>query len=194
MKCRICGAKLAKKGDLCTKCYNELQEEMKFNEDKKVLFTLKPMYSLKRCFKRIAWYLVIAIASIMYSINIAVTEGGFGNILVSVIGSIGLLLLFVCYFAYRKYYATNNKMVFYETRVKKITKYPLMEKTVKNIKYDDIEDIVYYSAGSIDKKKVGQIIIYARKTGYFGGIRISEIEDIEGKFEKLRSILPVEFE
>ena len=49
MKCRICGAKLAKKGDLCTKCYNELQEEMKFNEDKKVLFTLKPMYSLKRC-------------------------------------------------------------------------------------------------------------------------------------------------
>ena len=33
MECRVCGAKLRKKGDLCPKCYKEMVEEEELKND-----------------------------------------------------------------------------------------------------------------------------------------------------------------
>ena len=63
MKCSICGAKLKKEGDICTNCYNKLQEEEILKEDKNVVFELNRKYSIAYEITKYTWIFVIFIIS-----------------------------------------------------------------------------------------------------------------------------------
>ena len=48
MECRVCGAKLRKKGDLCPKCYKEMVEEEELKNDVVPVFASIHRYKCRK--------------------------------------------------------------------------------------------------------------------------------------------------
>ena len=182
MRCRICGARLKKDGDICKNCYQEYKDKEALkskNEDK--IFEVKRKYSPKfNLLKNGELILVL----LMVSLAGLATYGTLLGILITILCVVG----FGAWMFYNKKRATGTKTTFYETRFKYRAKYPLVDKE-EIILYKDIKDMAYFQTRSQKMNKIGDIRFYTK--GFLSGLTIQDIPDIEENFEKMRDIINV---
>ena len=187
MKCRVCGAELKKEGDLCPNCYKELKKEEELRADIKELFVIKRKY--KPLFHiRQRWDVtIIAILCIFFS--------AFGKQWFQMIFSLVLyILIMLGYLAFEKMVSQRERIIFYEKKVVKYSTVPIFGMT-KELSYDKLRDIAYYQQTLNQKSNnMGDFIIYAKYTGYFGGLRMNSVENGSEIMQQLYEILPIEFD
>ena len=90
--------------------------------------------------------------------------------------------------------AAKEKIVFYEKKVVKYSKVPFFGST-KEVAYKDIKDIVYhqYSLGQ-KRAKMGDIVIYVKYTGYFGGLKLNNVENGTEVIQEIIEKVPIRVE
>lgn len=190
MRCSICGAKLAKDGDICKNCYKEFQEEEELRKDTKEQLIVKRKYLIAyEVFKYIELMILFVFAMI-----ICISSGGIGESLV-VIGIFALIFGFLLFLDKRLAVAT--KVVFYEKKaVYTFNMGPI--NTTKVVKYDEISDVRYFQNHRQKKFGFGDLCIYTKGiipgAGFFGGFQIRNIENVQGNLEKIGEILGITIE
>lgn len=187
MKCRRCGATLKKQGDLCAKCYNEMKEEEELKNDVKPVLTVKrkynPVYHLKQRWDII---LIMLLAAVSLFSN-GVIWGGLGTL------ALGIIIILV-YLAWQKMLVLKEKIVFYEKKVVKYSEMPIFGGT-REVSYKNLKDITYYQQTRRQKKaNLGDLVIYVKYTGYFGGISMTNVENGAELIAQISELLPIEFE
>ena len=187
MKCRRCGATLKKQGDLCSKCYKAIKEEEELKNDVNPLVTVKrkynPVYHLKQRWDVI---LIMLLAAISLFTN-GVIWGGIGTLVLGI-------AIVLAYLAIQKLLVLKEKIVFYEKKVVKYSDMPIIGGT-REIPYKNVKDITYYQQTYRQKRaNLGDIVIYVKYTGYFGGIRMNNIENGAEVIAQIRELVPIEFE
>ena len=170
MECRRCGAVLRKKGDFCPKCYKEILEEEELKNDVIPVLTIKRKYKPSFHIKQ-RWDLILITILCVFSCVTA------GHIFVAILcGIIGFACL-LGYLAFQKMLVAKEKVVFYEKKVVKYSKVPFFGST-KEVAYKNIKDIAYFQQSLRQKRaNMGDIVVYVKYTGYFGGIRLNNVEN-----------------
>lgn len=187
MKCRRCGAELKKKADFCSKCYKEVKEEEELKNDVKPVLTVKRKY--KPGFHLKQRWDVILIAFLTVGTCISVN-----NYLGAILVTIAAIAILLAYLAFEKMLVLKEKIVFYEKKVVKYSDVPIIGGT-KEVPYKDIKDIAYYQQTLRQKRSdMGDIVIYVKYTGYFGGIRMNNVENGQAVIEEIIEKVPIEFE
>ncbi|MBQ7410308.1 MAG: PH domain-containing protein [Clostridia bacterium] len=191
MKCRICGAKLKKDGDICTNCYKEFQEEEDLKKDTNEKLKLKRKYSINYEISKCTELIILAILSII----LCVSAGGFLEALavVLIFAAVIGLVLFV-----DKRLAMATKAVFYEKKAVYTFKFLFMDVT-KVVKYSEIADVRYFQTRRQKKFGFGDLCVYAKGvipgSGYLNGFQIKNIENVEEVLKQIGEIVgPIEEE
>jgi len=185
MKCRICGAKLKKDGDICNVCYKEFQEEEDLKKDTNQKLCIKRKYLISyEIIKRLELIIVFTLALLLCIFSGGILEG----LAVIVIG----ILIIGTILAYSKRAAIGTKIIFYEKKVVFIKKY-LFFNEEKTIKYSDIRDVTYFQTLRQKKFKLGDLCIYTKEAipglGYFNGCHISNIENVNETLSQIAQIV-----
>ncbi len=181
MRCKICGAKLKKDGDICKNCYDEhvKKEKLKLDNEEK-LYSIKRKYSPK--------YNLLKSGDLILLILIIILSGfsAFNTV-------IGILIIFLClilfgaWMFFNKRRAMGTITTFYETKLKYRAKYLFVDRE-EIIEYDNIKDIQYFQQNYSQKWcKIGDIRFYTN--GFLSGLTINDIPDIKENFEKIRDII-----
>lgn len=180
MKCKICGAELKKKGDICKNCYEEYREIEKLKTiNEKELFKVNRKYSPKFNLLKNGEIIVLLLIIIF---------AGFS----SYNTGIGILIAFLCLVAFglwmffNKKRAMGTKTIFYETKLKYVAKYLFVDKE-EIIAYEDIKDMAYFQTRSQKICKIGDIRFYTK--GFLAGMTITDIPNIEENFNQMRDII-----
>lgn len=184
MKCRRCGAVLRKEGDLCPKCHKAMLEEEELKNDVKALLTVKrkykPGFHLKQRID--VMFIIFLVVGSLFS------AGHFFVGILSLAVGIGIIL---AYLAIQKIYALNEKVVFYEKKVVKYSSVPIIG-VDKEIPYKNISDIAYYQQSLRQKKaNIGDLVIYVKYTGFFGGIRLNNVENGNEIIQEIIDRIPI---
>lgn len=181
MKCKICGAKLNKDGDICKNCYQNILEEEKLEKDVNEILKIKrkymPAYEIYTLTLLIILFVLwsiflLAIQSFLYSLL---------SLLISVIIIAGILLI-------RKKIAIGTRCVFYETKVKYNFDFLFIHKE-KIIKYENIKDISYYQTRKQRKYDMADLCVYVKYTGLIGGFSIENMPNATKDLEKIKEIV-----
>lgn len=190
MRCSICGARLAKEGDICKNCYKEFQEEEELKKDTKEQLKIKRKYSIAY---EITKYVELIILWV-FAMIVCISSGGVLESFV-VIGIFALIFGFLLFIDKRLAVAT--KVVFYEKKAVYTFNMPLINST-KVVKYDDISDVRYFQTRRQKKFGFGDLCIYTKGVipgaGFFGGFQIKNIENVQGNLEKIGEILGITVE
>lgn len=180
MRCKMCGAKLKKNGNLCRNCYEKYKDSEKLkaiNEEE--VFSIKRKYSPK--------FNLLKNGEIIVLLLIVVLAGFSSyNTIIGILITILCIVLFGAWMFFNKKRAIGTKTTFYETKFKHKTKYPLIDNE-EIILYDDIKDMAYFQTRSQKICKIGDIRFYTK--GFLNGITIHDIPDIEENFNKIRDII-----
>ena len=180
MRCKMCGAKLKKEGNICKNCYEEYKEQEKLkaiNEEE--LFRVNRKYSPK--------FNLLKNGEIMVLLLIVALAG-----LSSYSTAIGILIAILCVVAFglwmffNKKRAMGTKTIFYETKLKYVAKYPFVDRE-EIVLYNDIKDMAYFQTRSQKMCKIGDIRFYTK--GFLAGVTINDIPNIEENFNKMREII-----
>ena len=190
MRCSICGAKLAKEGDICKNCYKEFQEEEELKKDINEQLKIKRKYSIAY---EVAKYVELIILAI-FALIVCVSSGGIWESLV-VVGVFAVIFGFLLFIDKRLAVAT--KVVFYEKKVVyTFDMWPI--NTTKVVKYDEISDIRYFQSRRQKKFGFGDLCVYTKGVipgvGFFGGFQIKNIENVQGNLDKIGEILGITLE
>lgn len=189
MKCRICGAKLKKEGDICTNCYKEFQEEEDLKKDTAEKLKLKRKYSIKYELSKYAELFLIAILSLIVCISAGGWLEGLGVILIFTVVIGGLIF-------FDKRIAIATKAVFYEKKAVYTFKFLFMDVT-KVVKYADIADVRYFQTRRQKKYGFGDLCVYTKGvipgSGFINGFQIKNIENVEEVLKQIGEIVgPIE--
>ena len=180
MRCKMCGAKLKKEGDVCRNCYQKYKEKEKLmaDDEKEILRVGRkyaPKFNLLKSGELIVLLLIIALAAFS-------TYGTFLGILVSI-----LCIIFLgAWMFLNKKRALGTKTIFYETKLRYKAKYLFVDKE-EVVPYNDIKDMAYFQTRSQKMCKIGDIRFYTK--GFLSGITINDIPEIEESFGKMRDII-----
>ncbi len=181
MKCKICGAKLNKDGDICKNCYQNILEEEKLEKDVNEILKIKrkymPAYEIYTLTELIIIFVVV-------SISLLATQGflhSLLSLLIFVIIIAGILLI-------RKKIAIGTRCVFYETKVKYNFDFLFIHKE-KIIKYENINDISYYQTRKQKKYDMADLCVYVKYTGLIGGFSIKNMPNATKDLEKIKEIV-----
>lgn len=190
MRCSICGAKLAKEGDICKNCYKEFQEEEELKKDTNEQLKIKRKYSIAY---EVAKYVELIILAI-FALIVCVSSGGIWESLV-VVGVFAVIFGFLLFIDKRLAVAT--KVVFYEKKV--VYTFDMGPiNTTKVVKYDEISDIRYFQSRRQKKFGFGDLCVYTKGVipgaGFFGGFQIKNIENVQGNLDKIGEILGITLE
>lgn len=190
MRCSICGAKLAKEGDICKNCYKEFQEEEELKKDINEQLKIKRKYSIAY---EVAKYVELIILAI-FALIVCVSSGGIWESLV-VVGVFAVIFGFLLFIDKRLAVAT--KVVFYEKKV--VYTFDMGPiNTTKVVKYDEISDIRYFQSRRQKKFGFGDLCVYTKGVipgaGFFGGFQIKNIENVQGNLDKIGEILGITLE
>lgn len=180
MRCKMCGAKLKKDGDICKNCYEEYQEQKRLKADnEEELFRIgrkySPKFNMLKNGEMIALLLIISLA-------------GFSSYGVF----LGILITFFCvvffglWMFFNKNRAMGTRTIFYETKLRYKAQYLFINKD-EVISYNDIKDMAYFQTRSQKMCKIGDIRFYTK--GFLSGLTISDIPEIEENFGKMRDII-----
>lgn len=189
MKCRICGANLAKENaDICVDCYKKYQEEEELKNDTNIIYTIDSRFSMG--------YEIIKYIEVILIILLAVL-GCFAlsNIKQAVLCLVGLFLFLLVAIFNDRLKARNNKMTFYESKLVYNTKNILITNE-KVLKYSDLADITYFQ--SIRQKifKRGDLCIYVKGTlpggSLIGGAQFKDVNNIKQIYSDLVELLGID--
>lgn len=180
MRCKICGAKLKRDGDICKNCYKEYKEkEALYKDNEEKTFEIKrkysPIYNLLMSSEFILILLLISLAGL----------DKFGTIIGIMISILCLIVLGVWLF-YTKKRAYGTKTTFYQTKFKFSAKYPLGNKE-EVIPYSDVKDMAFFQTFWQKRFQTGDIRFYTK--GFLNGITIKDIPNIKENFAKMQNII-----
>ena len=185
MRCRICGAKLKKDGDICTNCYKEFQEEEDLKKDTNEKLKIKRKYSIKYELLKCAELFLLAILSLIVCFSAGGILEGLGVILIFVVLIGGILFI-------DKRLAHATKAVFYEKKAVYTFKFAFIDVT-KVVKYTDIADVRYFQTRRQKKYGFGDLCIYAKGvipgSGFMNGFQIKNIENVDEVLSQIGEII-----
>ena len=189
--CKICGAKLKKEGDICRNCYKMYKEDEEFKNDKDVQLVVKRSYSISRVVQSyIVMFVILIICAVFFFIAKRILEG-------FIVIGLFILALAVLLFI-DKWQAKGTKAVFYKKRVVYCHDFLFFSKR-KEVRYNDIDDILIAQKRGQKKEGSGDLLIYAKgnviplKT-LLSGFEIKNVENVEEVFNKILDVIGIEFE
>lgn len=180
MRCKICGAKLKKEGDICKNCYKEYKEkETLYKDDEEKNFEIKrkysPVYNLLRSGEIILILLLISLTGL----------DKFG-IVVGILITILCLIVLGAWLFYNKKRAYGTKTIFYQTKFRFLAKYPLVNRE-EVIAYSDVKDMAFFQTWTQKLFKTADIRFYTK--GFLNGLTIKDIPNIKENFTKMQNII-----
>lgn len=180
MRCKICGAKLKKEGDICKKCYKEYKEkEALYADNEEIVFEIKrkysPGYNLLRNYEIILILLIVSLSAF----------SSFGNIL-GILITIFCIIVLGAWMFFNKKRSIGTKTTFYKTKFRFKAKYPLVNRE-EVIPYSDIKDMAFFQTCLQKKFKVADIRFYTK--GFLSGITIKDIPNIKENFAIMQDII-----
>lgn len=178
MKCRICGAKLRKDGDICKTCYEEYCKEETLEKDVKESYKLHRKYiPLFQLSQYIDWIIIAFFVFITF-----IAQAQFAMAIIFIL--IALIILgIVMFLAKRK--AINTTCTFYEKKI--VWKYKDKRKTIA---YVDIKEITYYQTRFQKLFDLADIQIRPEKGNYLiNGFEIKNVPDFENTWKKIEEII-----
>lgn len=182
MNCKICGAELKKPGELCNNCMNKLLEEQERRNDKSPVYTFKRKfvlgYELLKHIEQIG--VVIFMIVVILSVDLAYWKYAL------LIGG-AFAILGICCLFYLKFKINSGECTLYRTKL--IFSQGILKKRVKEIPFNEIEE-VYYQLGNMQQLfKVGTIVIKKKTRNlldkYLYIESVKNVETVFGKFEEL---------
>ena len=180
MRCKVCGAKLKREGDICKNCYEkQLKKENLMADNEQEIYSIKRKYSPKFNLLKNGEIILFVVIVILAGFSTFGTGLGILIMLLS-------FLLFGGWMFYNKLRAMGTKTTFYQTKFRYKAKYPLVNRE-EVVSYKDIKDIAYFQTRSQKICKIGDIRFYTK--GFLSGITIHDIPDIEENFNKMRDII-----
>ena len=191
MKCRICGANLAKENaDICVECYKKYQEEEDLKKDNNEVYRVSGSFAVGYSIvKHLEIILIIIIAMIGCFV--------ISNISAGICGLGFLIIYLVVMFLNDRLKGKNDRIVFYETKLMYHTKNILITDD-KIIKYTDIVDIKPYQTF---KQKIfgrGDLCIYVKGVlpggSLIGGAQIKDVKNIVKVCEDISQIFSLKRE
>lgn len=180
MRCKMCGAKLKKEGDICKNCYQKYKEKAELQADnEQEIYRVKrkysPKYNIMKNGELIFIEVLIALAGFAYYSN-----------LIGILITILCIVAFGLWMFFNKRRAMGTKTIFYETKFKYKAKYLFIDREVV-IPYEDIKDMSYFQTFSQKRCKVGDIRFYTK--GFLSGFTVHDMPEIEETFDKIRDII-----
>lgn len=178
MRCKICGAKLRKEGDICKSCYEEYCKEEALEKDTKEIFKLKRKYLPKYQLTRYGdWYVVFIFVFIAF-MSQKQTLTAFATILA------GIVALGVSMFISKRV-AKNTSCTFYEKKV--VYRYKDRKKTIA---YSDLKNVTYYQNFFQKIFNLADLQFHPDTGSYIlGGFEIKNVPDIENNLTKVKEII-----
>ena len=187
MECRRCGAVLRRAGDFCPKCYKEVLAEEELKNDVVPLLTVKRKYKPSYHVKQSWGLIIITILTVLSCFSA-------GHPFVGILSGIVGFAILLAYMAFQKMLAAKEKVVFYKKKVVKYSKVPFFGST-KEVAYKDIKDITYYQQSLCQKRSnMGDIVVYVKYTGYFGGIKLNNVENGIDVIQEIIEKVPIRVE
>lgn len=188
MKCRICGANLAKENaDICVDCYRKLQEEEELKKDTNEQYMVKSDFAIGyEIVKRIEIIFILLVACLGCIALQNYIESLFCLIILSVIL---ILLIFN-----DKLKSKNNRIVFYERKLVHYVK-NIFITDEKTIKYTDVTDVTYYQSFRQKIFGRGDLCVYVKGAlpggSLLGGAQIKDVKNIKNVYEDLTQIFEI---
>lgn len=178
MRCKICGAKLRKEGDICKACYEEYCKEEALEKDTKEILKLGRKYLPKYQLTRYGdWYVVFIIIFLVFISQKQVLFS-----IVSLLISFAILLTALLWAKKR---AVNTTCTFYEKKI--VFQYKSKRKTIA---YSDLKNITYYQNFFQKVFHLGDIQFHPESGTYIiGGFEIKDVPDIEENWSKIQEII-----
>lgn len=186
MRCKICGARLTKEGDICSNCYKTYQEEEELKKDTKQRLVIKRKYSISYNLLKYWWVFVIFILSSIISLN--------SGDLVYTVGLIGSMLVLIGLFLFLdKRLAMGTKAIFYDKKVVYTFKFLFIDRE-KTVKYSDIKDVTIFKPSLLQSRYgYGDICIYAKGaipgSSLLNGFQIKNVEDASEVLDEIVEIV-----
>ena len=182
MNCKICGAELKNKGEVCKNCMNKMMNEKRMKDDNKEIYVLKSKF-------KIGYELLMKIESIgiaLFVIIILLSLGGeytrYGLVAIPF-----FLIWGIVYLLFRKIKIESRKCVFYKTKF--IYTYRKIRKKQVVISYDNVKEISYQDPTIGKMFNMGNIIITINSKNLLKrNIFIDAVEDVEKAFLELKKI------
>lgn len=183
MKCKICGAKLRKEGDICKACYEEYCKEEALENDKNEVFKLyrkyMPKYQLTRYYDG---YIIYAMM-----MGILLYQKQF---LFSIIFTLLAILLLVIALLWERHKAVNTICIFYEKKV--VFRYKSRKKVIA---YDSLKNVTYFQNFFQKIFDLGDIQFTPDSGTYLlSGFEIKNVPNIKQNWEKLSQIVQLKEE
>lgn len=180
MKCKICGAKLKKEGDICKNCYNEYKNYEDLSKDNEnEVFSIKRKYSPK-------FNLLKSGEIILFSLLIILAGFAYYPTIIGILIMILVLVAFGGWMFFCKKRSVGTKTIFYETKLKHEEKYWFINNE-EFIPYDEITDMAFFQTKSQKWCDVGDIRFYGK--GFLKGLTIKDIPELKENFEKIKDLI-----
>ena len=171
MKCKMCGAELKGKGELCNNCMNQIMKEEEAREDTLKIFEFKRKFVIGYILSQHIESVIIAIimsAVLIYSSTKFLFESISFLVLVIIVETL--------IFLYERY-KINEKIVFFKKREIEIS-------------YSDIKRISYNKTRFEKIFNLGTIYIKSNTKNILDrNIYIDSVRDVEKVFETIRENL-----
>ena len=185
MRCRICGAKLKKEGDICTNCYKKYQEEEDLKKDVNERLVVKRKYSIAYLILKYTWLIIIFAFSTFGCFAFGNVLEGFGCIFILLI-VLGILLFL------DKRISLATKAVFYDKKIVYTFKFLFFD-TEKTVKYSDLADITYFQTFSQKRFGYGDLCVYAKGaipgTTIFNGFQLKNVENVDEVLNQIGEVV-----
>ncbi len=187
MRCRICGAKLAKENaDICLNCYKEFQEQEDLKNDVNERLVVKRKYKIS--YVLLKWFELIVILTIATLWMFLIKP------LSAILCAIISIMIMIIILAVSKRISKNTKAVFYDKKVVYTSK-NWFYNTEKVIKYSDIKDVSVFQTFRQKKMKFGDVCFYVKTNvpgaGFFKGFQIKDVENISETLQKIAEIIGI---
>lgn len=189
MKCKRCGAVLKKDGDLCRKCFNEIQKENEMKNDKTELLRIKKKYSPKYILT--AKMIEVYIFFILFILVSILSK----NIGTAILFTIILLVVMFCVLVIGKKSASKTYLAFYDTKIVYKRKFLFID-SEKEIAYEDVKDIVFtQGTGWIQRGfqkayGIGNIYVYPKKGNILlNGMQLEIVANIEQVMDDIKNVV-----
>ena len=175
MNCKRCGRVLDGEGDICIECYNEFQCDDDNKEILRVNQKYSPKYILTKKMIEVYIIFIFLIVVSFYSKNV-LGVFLFGFLLAVIV--LGALII-------SKRNAKGTYMSFYNKKIVFKGRF-LFIKTNKEIRYDEIKDVVFTQGTSFCEKffqklfKLGNIYVYPKKGNIISnGMQLKIVDNID---------------
>lgn len=188
MYCEKCGTKLQDDAEYCTNCGNKIigNKEIESKKDEEILLKVKPTFKLAYMILPnllLYFFMLILVITPVLFVNLSSALTVFLSLFVVLV-----IVLIIRAFINKKQYE-NCTYDFYKTKV--VYKDRYINLAEKEVKYKYIREVVMVQ-GVIQKMfKLGSIILYTSAESAANGIYVSNIENVEETYKKIKEIIGV---